>query len=101
MSHQITEQPAQLARARGHGRMNVEHLITLVQTRRPIFDASDPLHRNRDAISAIWKEICTEMECKGEFYYRFYFSFSIASKQTEKMRYNRQCEDPNKVHDYQ
>ena len=60
-----------------------KHLITLVQARRPIFDASDPLHRNRDAISAIWKEICTEMKRKGEFLLQVLFlSFSIASKQT-------------------
>ena len=71
------------------------------RARRPIFDASESLHRNRDAIPAIWKEISTEMKCKGEFLLQVLFiSFSITSKQTEKVRYNRKCEDPNTVHDY-
>lgn len=47
--------------------MNLKHLIPLVQDRLPIYDPSDPLHYNRDVISALWKDIATEMKCKGKF----------------------------------
>ena len=50
----ITEQPLQLCLCCRHRSMDVEQLISLVQDRRPIFDPSDPLHRNRDAISALF-----------------------------------------------
>ncbi|XP_066987260.1 uncharacterized protein [Macrobrachium rosenbergii] len=60
----LTEQPLQLACGRGERSMNFELLINLVQDRHPIYDPSDPLHRNRDAISALWKDIATEMKCK-------------------------------------
>ena len=56
--------------------MNLEHLINLVQDRSPIYDPSHPLHRNRDAISASWKDIATEMNCKGKFYYHSFYLFN-------------------------
>ena len=46
--------------------MLVDLLINLVRERRAIYDPSDPLHRDRDAIASFWKEIATEMKCKGE-----------------------------------
>lgn len=33
-----------------------------------IYDTSDPLHRDRDAIAALWKDIATEMKCKGKLF---------------------------------
>ena len=52
--------------------MNAEQLINLVQERSTIYDPIDVLHRNRDVISALWKEIATDMKCKGKFYYILY-----------------------------
>ena len=54
--------------------MNAEQLINLVQERSTIYDPIDVLHRNRDVISALWKEIATDMKCKGKFYYILYIS---------------------------
>ena len=47
--------------------MNVELLISLVQERPAIYDPSHPMHHNRDVIAAAWKDIATEMKCKGKF----------------------------------
>ncbi len=47
--------------------MHVELLISLVQERRAVYDPSDPMHRNRDVIAALWTDIATEMKCKGKF----------------------------------
>ena len=33
-----------------------------------IYDPSDPLHQDRDAIAALWKDIDTEMKCKGKLF---------------------------------
>ncbi|XP_066964755.1 uncharacterized protein [Macrobrachium rosenbergii] len=38
-------------------------LISLVRERSAIYDPWDPMHRDRDAIAALWKEIATEMKC--------------------------------------
>lgn len=29
-------------------------------------DLSDPMHRNWDAIAALWKDVTTDMKCKGK-----------------------------------
>ena len=44
--------------------MLVELLINLLRERRVIYDPSDPVHRDRDVIAALWKDIATEMKCK-------------------------------------
>ncbi|XP_076057343.1 uncharacterized protein LOC143034885 [Oratosquilla oratoria] len=44
--------------------MLVDVFINLVREQRAIYDHSDPVHRNRDAIAALWKDIATEMKCK-------------------------------------
>ncbi|MPC72650.1 hypothetical protein E2C01_066961 [Portunus trituberculatus] len=41
-------------------------LINLVRERSAIYDPSDPMHRDRGAIAALWKEIATEMKCQGK-----------------------------------
>lgn len=46
--------------------MLVDVLINLVRERRAIYDPSVPMHRDRDAIAALWKDIATEMKCTGE-----------------------------------
>ena len=48
--------------------MIVDVLINLVRERRAIYDPNDLLHRDRDAISALWKDIATEMKCKGKLF---------------------------------
>ena len=50
----------------GESTMLVKLLINLVRERPAIYDPSDPLHRDRDAIAALWHDIATEMRCKGE-----------------------------------
>ena len=39
--------------------MQVQLLISLVHERRAIYDPSDPLYRNRDAIAALWNDNAT------------------------------------------
>ena len=46
--------------------MLVELLINLVRERRAIYDPSNPVHRDCDTITTLWKDIATEMKCKGE-----------------------------------
>ena len=41
--------------------MQVDLLINLVRERSAIYDPSHPVHRDRDAIASIWKEIASEM----------------------------------------
>ena len=50
----------------GESKMLVELLINLVRERPPIYDPSDPLHRDRDVIATLRKDIVTEMKCKEE-----------------------------------
>ena len=38
-------------------------LINLVRERRAIYNPCDPMHRDRDAIVALWKDIDAEIIC--------------------------------------
>ena len=46
--------------------MLVELLINLVHERPAIYDYSDPNHRDRDVIAALWKEIAAALSCTGK-----------------------------------
>ena len=49
--------------------MQVDLLINLVRDlreRSATYDISDPVHRDRDAILTLWKNIAYEMKCKFE-----------------------------------
>ena len=49
--------------------MQVDLLINLVRDlreRSAIYDISDPLHHDRDAIVTLWKNIASEMKCRFE-----------------------------------
>ena len=46
--------------------MLVELLINLVRERPAIYDSSDPNHRDRDVIAALWKDVAAALSCTGK-----------------------------------
>ena len=64
-----TKQMFQLPRGCTESRMDLELLINLVQDRHAIYDPSDHMHHNRDAIAELWKEIAKQMNFKCIFLY--------------------------------
>ena len=38
-------------------------LINLVRERHAVYNPSDPMHQDRDAIAAIWKDIAAQVIC--------------------------------------
>lgn len=46
--------------------MDVETLISLVQTKEAIYDPKHPKHRDRDFIAAAWRGIAAELNTTGK-----------------------------------
>jgi hypothetical protein len=62
--------------------MDVEKLIIVVRSRRKIYDAKDPNHRNKDYIASVWRRIAEELQTTGLdeskiFSFAFFPSFAI------------------------
>lgn len=49
--------------------MDISKLITLIESHSPIWDSSDPLHANRDAVKKLWDEIQVEMKVAGGYFF--------------------------------
>jgi hypothetical protein len=45
--------------------MDVEKLIILLRSRREMYDAKDPNHRNKDYIASVWRSIAEELQTTG------------------------------------
>jgi hypothetical protein len=46
--------------------MHLEDLINLIRERPALYDPGDRKHRDRDVISALWKEVAAELNSTGK-----------------------------------